>query len=289
MSGTIATIGMFDGVHRGHKSMLQSLSGNHPPLVFTFANHPLSVINPDLAPKLLTTPNEKSRLLQSLGMQVVMLNFDNDIRSLTAEEFMCRLRDNHSVSTLVLGFNNRFGSDRHLSFDDYVAIGHRLSVNVRRAPEFLHNDKHTVSSSAIRRALAEGRVDFAAELLGRPYSIAGIVEHGNRVGHSIGFPTANIGSIDHNKIQPLNGVYAVDALLPDGLIKRAIVNIGNRPTLNDGRESTIEAHIIDYDADLYGLPIEIRFLRRLRDEKRFPSLDALAAQLTADRLKALSL
>lgn len=277
--GRTATIGMFDGVHVGHRFMLGNVkrAGDNVPIVVTFSNHPLSLIAPGKAPRLLMTTDEKTAVLRSAGFDPVVLDFDEDLRALTAEQFLSRLRDEMGVTTLAVGFNNRLGSDRK-SFSDLKAIGERIGVEVTVIPEY----GRKVSSSIVREAIGRGDVALATDLLGRPYSIEGKVVDGNHIGRTLGFPTANIVPDDASKIVPANGVYAADARLENGELYRAVVNIGNRPTVDNSSEVHIEAFLDGYKGNLYGRKVRLCFLKRLRGERRFPDLESLRRAIADD-------
>lgn len=276
-----ASVGMFDGFHRGHQFLIDFL-GRHAdgerPLLFTFPNHPLQLVRPADTPRLLTTPDEKRSLLEDTGADVVFLPFDHSLRTLTSRQFLEMIRDRYDVGRLIVGYNNHFGNDRDKNLADYQEIGRVIGVEVIGAPQFADV---AVSSSAIRALIADGDVEAAAELLGRRYALSGLVVHGRRLGREIGFPTANI-AVDASKLLPLSGVYAADAILPDGTVGRAVLNIGRRPTVETFGATTVEVHIDGFDGDLYGKPLTVALIGRLRDERRFDSLDALAAQLRLD-------
>lgn len=284
-----ATVGMFDGVHRGHRHLLDTLRSinlsDRPPLAVTFPRHPLSLLAPEKAPKLITSADDKLTLLHNEGAEVAMLDFNHRLAAMTAAEFMTMLRDHYGVGRLLLGFSNRFGSDRNLTFDDYYAIGDRLGIEVTQAGP-LHNGAG-ISSSAIRSEIAFGDIKAANEMLGRQFSITGKVVSGKKIGHTIGFPTANLSPADSNLIIPRNGVYVCDAILDNGEDVRAAVNIGLRPTIDPTSKAlSIEAHLIGFSGDLYGSTISLRFLGRLRDERRFDSRHDLCRQLEADSRQA---
>lgn len=294
-SGVIATVGMFDGVHRGHLDLLRRLRDETSarrltPAVITFDTHPLALIAPEVAPPSLMTVSDKVAAIRAAGVdRVEVLPFDDALRSLTAEQFMTRLRDNYNVEALLLGFNHRFGSDRLDDLSAYQAIGRKLDMAIVRADEFTDSANRSVSSSAIRRSVAAGDIVAANAMLGRPYRLVGRVVAGHRLGRTIGFPTANIVAVDPGQLIPARGVYAVDVVLPDLTRIRSMVNIGVRPTVDssDAPLTTIEAHLIDWQGDLYGSTISVDFLVRLRDEMRFDSVDDLRRQLALDRLAAL--
>lgn len=293
MSKTVATIGMFDGVHLGHQDLLRHVTEEAAKtgtrsLAVTFANHPASVICPNKVPKLITTPEEKSRRLSMCGVgNVLTTTFTQLLRAMTAKEYIQLLQHEYNVETLILGFNNRFGSDTSLTFDDYAEIGKSEGVKIIRMPEYFVNGTK-VNSTIIREHILAGDIYKANSLLGYEFSLEGKVVFGKQVGRTIGFPTANIKVGLKDKIIPANGVYACRAMLKDGSTHPAMVNIGTRPTI-DGKNSdvTIEAHIIGISKELYGNGITLSFISRLRDEQRFKDIDALKAQLEKDKLAAL--
>lgn len=287
--GHIAVVGTFDGVHRGHQFLLDELrtrgaAAGLSPFVMTFSTHPLAVVRPDAEPKLLTTIDERLELLGNEGVDdVVVLPFDDRLRMMSAREFMAMLRDRYRVKELLVGFNHRFGCDRLGNVDDYRRIGSGIGVDVAAAPEYRPDDGVAISSSAIRKSILEGEVAAAAKSLGRSYSISGVVGRGKQLGRTIGFPTANVVDVDSAKIMPVTGVYASKVSV-DGQSLPAVVNVGCRPTVDRSADAalTIEAHIPDFSGDLYGAPITVAFDRRIRDERRFPSLEALRSQIALD-------
>lgn len=289
-AGNIAVVGTFDGVHRGHQFLLRQLCSRGAatglsPIVVTFDRHPLSVVRPDAAPKLLTTTAERLSLLREAAPldDVVLLHFDDALRALSAGDFMAMLRDRHQVSSMLLGFNHRFGSDRITDFADYRRIANDLGVDIELAPEYRPDGSAPISSTAIRKALLDGDPAAAATALGRSYSISGTVGQGKQLGRTIGFPTANLVDINPDKIIPATGVYAATALL-DNRRWQAVVNIGRRPTVDNSENArvSIEAHILGFDGDIYSAPLTLSFDRLIRRERRFPSLDALRHQIAAD-------
>ena len=299
MTGTaahIATVGMFDGVHLGHCSLLSELKRlgaerGMATAVFTFDRHPLSIISPDKAPASLSPLDERVKRLLAAGVDdVEVLAFDGQLRALDARSFITMLRDRYGVRAILMGFNHRFGSDRLKNFADYAAIGRELGVEIVRGEEWSSGEgAHSVSSSSVRRALGEGNMKLAAEMLGRPYSISGKVVGGRRIGRKIGFPTANLQPDEATCQLPAPGVYAVDVAMPDGTVRRGMLNIGVRPTVDhsDCPALTIEVNIIGWDGDLYDSRLTLSFISRLRGEMRFADLDALRTQLTRDREAAL--
>ena len=286
--GYVAAVGTFDGVHRGHAFVIDNLirqakAKGLKSKVITFADHPLSVVAPERCPAALTLAHQRARLLQNLGVDAVeTIRFDKDSAALTAAQFLDYLHKEHNVHALVMGFNNHIGSDRRSGADLSPATS---GVQIICLPEL---DAETgVSSSAVRQSLAEGNVSEAARLLGRPYEICGTVVSGKHLGREFGFPTANIRPDQSRRIIPAVGVYAVDVVLSDGSVHRGMVNIGHRPTIDQpDAPKTIEVNIFDFDGDLYGQQICLRFLKHLRHEQRFPDVDALIEQLHRDRQAA---
>ncbi len=282
-----AAIGMFDGVHTGHVHLLDQVRNEAvrrglTPAAVTFGEHPSQVLTPHSPVALLTSPPERFGMLQESGINdVIVLGFTPELRRLTSAKFLEMLHDSYGVDCLVVGFNNRFGSDREHDFSDYVRFGKKIGVDVVRATE---KPGRRTSSSVIRRALAAGDVEMAAECLGRYYELRGVVVHGRRVGHGLGYPTANISPSSPRRLVPAPGVYAARAvdLTAGGRRFMAMVNIGTRPTLDNGSDVTIEAHLLDFEGNIYGHELELAFVARLRDEMCFASLDGLRMQLAND-------
>lgn len=277
----IVTTGTFDGVHKGHRKVLDFMKERGAalglsPAVVTFDRHPLEVISRERAPKLLMTPDDRDAALSSLGVEVVRLAFDESLRRLTAAQWLRRMH-RAGVEEVVVGYDNTFGCDgRSLRMEDYFRLGRAEGIAVEEAPLL-----PGVSSTLVRDALAQGRVEDAARMLGRPYVLTGTVVHGRHLGHKLGFPTANVDCGSRLAI-PAPGVYAADVVLPYGSLRKAVVNIGSRPTVDNGSDISVEAHIPGFSGDLYGKTVSLRFLRRLRDEHRFGSLDELQAAIRAD-------
>lgn len=294
-AGRAAVVGMFDGVHRGHRFLLDSLKAEAAkrrlaPAVFTFPGHPLEIVNPAIAPKLLSEPEEKFTLLSDAGIapdDINFLVFDSKLRALTATEFLKMLREKYNVRFLLRGFNNSFGSERILTADDYRRIAADNGIELREATDFnLKDGEHqvAVSSSLIRRALLEGDIRLANAMLGHPYELSGEVVSGKQIGRTIGFPTANIRPGNQAKLTPGNGVYICRAIIGEKAY-RAMVNIGKRPTIDsDNSALTIEAYLLDFSGDIYNQQLRLQFFEILRHEKRFSSPEELARQLTTDRI-----
>lgn len=293
----MAAIGMFDGVHAGHCHLIDMLvrsaaERSLQPVAVTFADHPRALTDPEGAPRMLSSYRSRVGELVGAGAAgVVVLDFDERLRSMTARDFMAMLRRDYNVRALLMGYNNRFGHDRPEGIEAYRAIGRETGMEIVAADEYRAGEEHRhVSSSEVRRCLARGDVGAAAMLLGHEYTLEGIVEHGKQLGRSIGFPTANIHPCDPRRIIPANGVYAVRVALPDGTVRAGMMNIGHRPTVDTpDAPPSLEVHILDYDGDLYGREVSVSFVARLRDERRFPDIDRLRAQLTADALATRTL
>ncbi|MDE6345613.1 MAG: riboflavin biosynthesis protein RibF [Muribaculaceae bacterium] len=283
-----ATIGMFDGVHLGHQYLLSQLKEHCDEAVaVTFTDHPLWIVKGVREPHLLSTSCEKSDMLRAMGVTPLLLRFDENLRSMTAEEFIRTLAREHGISRIVLGFNNCIGSDRRSAADD-AALRQATGVEIIRATELPGGIK--VNSSAIRELIKAGDVKHAAALLGRNYTLQGTVAHGKKLGRTIGFPTANIEADNRDKLIPAHGVYAADAVAKEGSKYRAVVNIGHRPTVdNPDAPVTIEAHLDGFSGDLYSTSLTLHFIERLRGERKFDSLDKLKAAIASDLNRARAL
>ena len=252
--------------------------------VITFDRHPRQVVQPEWCPEMLTTLDEKTRLLKATGIdRCEVLHFDREMAAQSARDFMLHtLKERLGVSILATGYDNRFGHNRSEGFEDYVRYGKEIGIEVIRGDE-LTDGSNNVSSSSIRRMLKEGRIEDATRCLGREYTTTGTVVGGEHIGRTIGFPTANIRPNDSTKLIPANGVYAVDVWSTTGNINRAraMLNIGTRPTFN-GTATTIEVHIPHFEGNLYGSTLTIAFIRKIRDERKFDSPEALVEQLNKD-------
>ena len=276
----IATIGFFDGVHRGHRFLFAQLhehAKHHQltPAIYTFDCHPKELLMGQ-APAMLTTHDERKALLQNYG-EVHFLDFAA-VQQLTAEQFMCYLKEQEGVETLLMGYDHHFGSDRLKGFHEYEKIAHKIGLHIERAHECLV-DGLPVSSSRIRKLLKVSQIDQVNRLLGYTYSISGVVEHGNAIGATLGFPTANI-RLDSAKQLPAVGVYSVVAQV-NGVEYKALANIGTNPTVGNDHLS-LEVHLLDFQGDLYDQSLSISFLHFLREEKKFASLDELKSQIAED-------
>ncbi len=303
-----ATIGFFDGVHRGHQFLIRQLreaaaDRGMQTMAITFDRHPREVVmaaSDTCTLRHLTTLDEKCALLASTGIDtLVVLHFDRQMAALSAEQFMERvLARDLGVRLLLTGYDNRFGHDRTEGFDDYCRYGERMGMDVVAGqPLYVPDDDATgdgrtaVSSSVIRRLITEGRVEQAATLLGYHYTVGGLVVHGEQRGRQMGFPTANLQPDSTQKLIPKAGVYAVVARTEDGRLMPGMTNIGMRPTFH-GDAQTIETHLMTGNTDtaaidLYDQKLELQFVAWLRDERTFDSPEALARQLQEDKRMAL--
>lgn len=293
MTTCFATIGFFDGVHLGHRCLIEQLQRNAmaagmQPMVVTFANHPRETLGLGAPPLLTTTAERLALLREAVGGLVEVLDFTPQMARLTSREFMSEILLPLGVHGLLVGYNHRFGSDRDTTFDQLRDYANALGIRVLRANP-LQGDK--VSSTRIRQAVSLGQMDEAACWLGRSYTLTGSVTHGQRIGRTLGFPTANIVP-PADKLLPADGVYIGRVTIPiEGGAKDtsypAVVNIGMRPTIEALGRRTIEAHIPDFSGDLYGCTLTLTIDRRLRDERQFPDLTTLKAQIEADTAACL--
>lgn len=287
-SPCVATIGFFDGVHRGHRFLIKQVTDaahrrGIGSTVITFDRHPRQVVRTDYRPMLLTTIEEKMQLLASTGIdRCVVLPFNEQMASLSAHDFMKNvLFDRLNIKLLITGYDNRFGHNRAEGFNEYVGYGREMGMDVQQALPFVH-DGINISSSVIRAFLKEGEVGLAATCLGYEYTLGGTVVHGEHVGTKIGYPTANLMSEDANKLIPAGGVYAVMARIGDSDKRwRAMLNIGTRPTFN-GSGTTIEVHLLDFNDNIYDKPVTVSFVHRLRAERKFRNAAELVRQLKRD-------
>ncbi|AUI56139.1 bifunctional riboflavin kinase/FAD synthetase [Prevotella jejuni] len=291
MPELVATIGFFDGVHRGHRFLIdrvieEAQRSGMSSAVITFDRHPREVLQTDYQPDLLSTLDEKLLLLSKTHVDnTVVLHFDASLAALTAHDFMRDvLQGELKVRKLIIGYDNRFGHNRSEGFDDYVRYGKELGIEVIRADAFLPDDVR-VSSSVIRTCLREGRVEDANRLLGYDYTIESRIVSGYQNGRKMGFPTANLDVTRCQQLLPASGVYAVLVRLKDSVgWKRGMMNIGHRPTFN-GTTTSMEVNLFNFSGDLYGQELLVSFISKIRDERKFDSIDALAEQLQHDKVQ----
>lgn len=290
----VVTTGFFDGVHLGHRHVIETVVSSarergEEAIVVTFWPHPRTVLQQDARElRILNTLEEKKALLSGLGVdRVEVLPFTRDFAALTAAQYLQLLHDKFGASLIIMGYDNKIGSDR-VSAEGMHRFGNDTYLQLQVVNELSSfaatgsGKQHaSISSTIIRKSIIAGDVAGANEMLGYEYTLTGAVVAGNRMGRTIGFPTANMQVYEPLKLVPGNGVYAVEAQVLGSTFK-GMCNIGVRPTVS-GVGRTIETHILDFSEDIYGLPLTVRFLRRIRDERKFSSLEDLRAQLILDR------
>ncbi len=287
---TVATIGMFDGVHRGHATLVDFLNRQaremgKQSLVITFLHHPRHVLRPNDPFRLIMTLEDRLQQIGALNPDLLLpLDFTKELSQLDSSQFIELLRDRYGMSVLVSGYNHHFGHNRGETFEDYCRHGERLGVKLVKAPEYLGRYA-PVSSTIIRGLIAAGKVDDAMRCMGRPHVIRGKVVHGFHNGRGLGFPTANVGELDSKILLPHNGAYAVLAHLGDRTLQ-GMANIGKRPTLDNGDQISIEVNLFDFDEDIYGQDISLEFISFLRLEFKMCGIEELKHQLTLDRNNA---
>ena len=285
----VATIGFFDGVHRGHQFLIANVmeearKAGLQSLVITFDRHPRQVLSQNYQPRLLTTLERKLQLLSLTGVDnVAVLHFTKEMAALSARDFMQQiLHDKLNVRELIIGYDNRFGHNRTEGFDDYVGYGKEMGIKVMQSTPFSVGDIK-VSSSLTRSFLEGGEVEMAARCLGRPYELSGTVVKGFQQGRKLGFPTANLDTGDSGLLIPKGGVYAVKASIDDHQrLMPAMMDIGTRPTYG-GTKLSLETNIFNFHGCLYGKPLSVQFIKRIRDDIKFDSIESLAAQIRKDK------
>ncbi len=299
----IATTGFFDGVHLGHRAVLQHVLAlaqqqQTESAVITFWPHPRVILHRDAERvRLLNSIEEKKKLLYKFGIHHVhVLPFTHELANHTPEQFFQRyLRDEFQVKTLVIGYDHRLGNNADAGYETMKEIGDSMGISVTQVAPVKMGDAvshhlDSVSSTKIREALTIGDVAYANACLGYRYTLQGVVVEGNKIGRTLGFPTANMQLYEPLKQLPANGVYAVEVLAAEKKYN-GMMNIGIRPTVNQPPVCTIETHIFNFNEDIYGQPMEVRIIARIRDEQKFDSLDELKVQLEADkqRCKAINI
>jgi riboflavin kinase/FMN adenylyltransferase len=286
-------IGVFDGVHLGHQAVI-STSAKHAketggtPVVVTFDPHPAKVLRPQDAPHLLTATQHKIALIRDLGVaHLLVLHFDREFAATSPEDFVAHLAANsHPLREICVGHEWSFGKNRAGNLDLLKKLGSALNFDVVGVPAVTLNGE-VVSSTEIRRAVADGNLTKATQMLGREYTILGTVKEGEKLGRKLGFPTANLSA--HSEQFPPNGVYVTEARLA-GSLYRGVANLGYRPTVSAEKpERLLELHLFDLNKDIYGEEVEVRFLRYLRPEQKFENLEALKTQIARDVEEARSL
>jgi riboflavin kinase/FMN adenylyltransferase len=279
-------IGVFDGVHRGHQAVISTSAeharaSNGTPVVVTFDPHPEKVLRPQAAPHLLSATQHKIALIRALGVEhLLIITFDKQFAATEPEDFVQKLvAHSKPLREICVGHEWSFGKNRRGNLDLLNTLGSKMTFDVVGIRPVKINSA-VVSSTAIRQAIERGDLEKAAEMLGREYTILGTVTHGDNLGKKIGFPTANLSA--HSEQFPPNGVYAAEARI-GGELHLGIINLGIRPTVSGGRsERVLEIHLFDFNHDIYGHDVEVRFLKFLRPEKKFENLDALVRQIRQD-------
>lgn len=285
--GCIATIGNYDGLHRGQRAVIDRVVARArergvESLVISFDPHPLTVLRPEAAPKLLTTPAQRERLLAEAGVDALaLIRFDRDFARTTAEQFVRQfLHQRLAVEEVYVGVGFQFGQGREGNLERLRQLGQSLGFEAFGI-EHLVVHGETVSSSRIRRLVTEGKVELGAELLGRPYGLYGKIVRGDRMGMRLGWPTINL--LPENDILPADGVYAGRAFFPSfPATFDCVTNVGTRPTVYENHQRVVESHVLGFSADVYGEAVEVLFYKRLREERLFSTVMDLSAQIARD-------
>lgn len=279
------TIGNFDGVHLGHQALLQRLqqaaqAHGLETAAMVFEPHPREFFAPQQAPTRLTSLREKTEMFRALGLdRMLVCNFTQEFAQMSAEDFINALHEKLAAKYVLIGDDFRFGSGRAGDFGLMQKIGEQHGFEVESMHSVLHDDVR-ISSTAVREALVRGRLDIAERYLGRSYSISGHVEHGNKMGRQLGFPTANI-QLQHNRL-PLSGIFVVRVRIEDGDWLRGAASLGVRPTVAANGMPVLEVHLLDFDEEIYGKHLHVEFLHKLRDEEKYPDLESLTRQIALD-------
>ncbi|HEX8141667.1 MAG TPA: bifunctional riboflavin kinase/FAD synthetase [Pyrinomonadaceae bacterium] len=286
---TVLTLGVFDGLHLGHQLIMRTVverarATGAVPTVITFDPHPRAVLHPESAPPLLQTFDQKIEAFGVLGLeQTIVIRFNKAFAQLRAEDFLRDVvAERLQAREVYLGRGFAFGRDREGNIELLRKVSGQLGFRAEEVPEVQLRGQR-ISSSLIRKLLAEGRVNLARRMLGRPYGVEGRVVRGRERGRTLGFPTANLRP--QNRVIPRNGVY-VTATLIEGAWRRSITNVGTRPTFERAAEPSVETYVMNWSGDLYGDVLRVRFLHRLRDERKFASIEDLREQIERDRLSA---
>ena len=288
---TVLTLGVFDGLHLGHQLVMRTVVErahelNAVPTVITFDPHPRAVLHPESAPPLLQTLDQKVEGFGVLGIQqTIVVRFTEEFSKISARDFLRDVvKERLQAKEVYLGKGFAFGHNREGNIDLLTRVGSELGFVAGEVPEIRLRGRR-VSSSRIRELLAQGKVNLARRMLGRPYGVEGLVERGAERGHQLGFPTANLHP--HNRVIPRNGVYVTGTLI-EGQWHRSVTNLGVRPTFGVEKEPSVETFVMNWAGDLYGDVVRVRFLRRLRDERKFGSIEELKAQIEKDVARAQS-
>jgi riboflavin kinase/FMN adenylyltransferase len=286
---TVLTLGVFDGLHLGHQLIVRTVAERARavaavPTVITFDPHPRAVLHPESAPPLLQTLDQKVEGFGVLGIeQTIVIRFDEQFSQIRAQDFLREVvNDRLQAKEVFLGLGFAFGHNREGNIELLKRVSRELGFFAAEVPEVRIRSQR-VSSSKVRRLLTEGKVNLARRLLGRPYGVEGLVERGAERGRQLGFPTANLHP--RNRVIPRNGVYVTGTLI-DGQWRRSITNVGVRPTFGADSEPSVETFVMDWAGDLYGDVVRVRFLHRLRAERKFGSIDELKTQIERDVARA---
>jgi riboflavin kinase/FMN adenylyltransferase len=286
---TVLTLGVFDGLHVGHQLIMRTVverarAARAVPTVLTFDPHPRAVLHPESAPPLLQTFDQKVEAFGVLGLeQIIVIRFTREFAQVRAEDFLREVvRDRLQAKEVYLGRGFAFGHNREGNIELLKKVSGALGFHAEEVPEVRLRGQR-VSSSRIRQLLAEGRVNLARRMLGRPYGVEGRVVRGQERGHMLGFPTANLRP--QNRVIPRGGVYVTSTLI-EGEWRRSVTNIGTRPTFETSTEPSVETYVMNWSGDLYGDVVRVRFLHRLRDERKFASIDELKRQIEHDLKRA---
>lgn len=289
---TVLTLGTFDGVHIGHKKIVDRLIQSAADetcesVILTFFPHPRMVLQESSEIVLLNTIDERAELLKKSGLDSLIIHpFDKAFSRLTAEEFIRDiLIEKLNIHKIIIGYDHRFGRNRTANIDDLIEFGREYDFEVEQISAQELNDV-SVSSTKIRKAISEGDISLANAYLGYPYLLTGKVVHGRKLGRTIGYPTANIHIVEEYKLVPKDGVYVISAILNGNKVD-GMMSIGNNPTIENAKHS-IEINFFDFDADLYDQTIQISILHRIRDEAKFDSVDILKEQIADDKVKSLA-
>jgi len=282
----VATIGFFDGVHMGHRYLIEQVKADASrkglkSAVITFPVHPRLVMDASYKPELLTSYEEKIELLSQTGIDYcIVLDFSAELAALTAKEFMAMMLNQYAVNGLVIGYDHRFGHNRTEGFEDYCRFGKELGIDIVQARACIIDDI-TISSSVIRRLLQSNKITEANKYLGYTYFLEGTVVGGHKVGRTLGFPTANLKIDKPHKLIPADGVYAVYVTVA-GKQYAGMLDIGHRPTVANGNDRSIEVHILHFNSDIYNFPLKISFVQFIRHNIKFSSIENLKKQLQKD-------
>ena len=293
LQNTVITIGTFDGVHIGHRKILERLINSAKTsglraTVLTFFPHPRMVLQKDAGLKLLNTVEEKAAIMEAIGLDCLIVHpFTKAFSRLTATDFVRDILVNElRAKKIIIGYDHRFGRNRNANIQDLIAFGNTLDFEVEEIPA-QEIDEVSVSSTKIRKALESGDIPTANRYLGYPYMLTGTIKRGKGLGRKLSFPTANLHIAEDYKLIPKNGVYVIQSNL-NGAPVNGMMNIGVNPTV-DGSKRSIEIHFFDFQDNLYGKKLQIEILHRLRDEKRFDSVEDLRKQLEKDKKNALAI